>query len=228
MIKKRSILFNGIIIAAAGFLCLFLYRYLVPQRQSVLTEQILDSLGLTAILFGQYLRISARGYKYEKHLDRDVLITDGPYALTRNPMYLASFLMGLGFVILLLKWWMITVYMAFFLVWYWPQIRSEQKRLRKKFGQDYVNYCKTTPCFFPRPTALINLKARNYIPIKMAWIKKEWNTILVWSVVAFVAEAYQDINLYSFSDFAREFIFLLLIIFYFTVFVILFRVDKVS
>ncbi len=228
MIKKRSIFFNGIIIVASGFLCLHLHRGVVPERQSVLTEQILDSLGLTVILFGQYLRISARGYKYEKHLDGDVLITDGPYALTRNPMYLASFLIGIGLVTLLLKWWMIMVYIAFFLVWYWPQVRNEQKRLGKKFGQDYVNYCKATPCFFPRPATLMNLEMKNYIPIKTAWIKKEWNTILVWSAVAFVAETYEDINFYSFADFAREFIFLLLIIFYFTVFAILFRVDKGS
>ena len=228
MIKKRSIFLNGVIIAAAGFLCLYLYRYLAQQRQNVLVEQILDPLGLTIILFGQYLRISARGYKLEKHLEKAVLITDGPYALSRNPMYLASFLIGLGLTILLLKWWTLPTYIVFFLVWYWPQIHNEQERLKKKFGQEYTCYCKTTPCFFPRLKTLISFKARKYIPLKMIWIKKEWNTILVWSVVAFVAEGYQDINFYSFGDSVREFILLLLIMFYFTVFAIMFRVDKDS
>lgn len=228
MIKKRSIFLNGVIIAAAGFLCLYLYRYLAQQRQNVLVEQILDPLGLTIILFGQYLRISARGYKFEKHFEKAVLITDGPYALSRNPMYLASFLIGLGLTILLLKWWTLPTYIVFFLVWYWPQIHNEQERLKKKFGQEYTCYCKTTPCFFPRLKTLISFKARKYIPLKMIWIKKEWNTILVWSVVAFVAEGYQDINFYSFGDFVREFILLLLIIFYFTVFAVMFRVDKDS
>lgn len=226
MIKKRSIFFNGIIAAVIGFLYLSLHRYLVPQRQNILIEQILDSLGLTVMLLGLYLRISARGYKFEKHFDKPVLITDGPYALTRNPMYLASFLIGLGLIILLLKWWVPATYIVFFLVWYWPQIHNEQERLREKFGQEYINYCKTTPCFFPRPKALISFKARKYIPLRMSWIKKEWNTILVWSVVAFVAEGYQDINFYGFGDFVREFMLLLLIMFYFTMFAVMFRIDK--
>ena len=50
----------------------------------------------------------------------------------------------------------------------------------------------------------------------------------MWSVVAFVAEGYQDINFYSFGDFVREFILLLLIIFFFTAFAVMFRVDKDS
>ena len=228
MIKKRSIFFNGVIIATTGFLCLYLYKYLAPQHRNVLTEQILDALGLTVILFGQYLRISARGYKFEKHFEKAVLITDGPYALTRNPMYLASFLIGFGLMILLLKWWILPIYIVFFLAWYWSQIHNEQELLKKKFGQEYAYYCKTTPCFFPRLKTLISFNARKYIPLKITWIKKEWNTILVWSVVAFVAEGYQDINFYSFGDFVREFILLLLIIFFFTAFAVMFRVDKDS
>jgi len=223
--KRRSIFVNGIIIAVAGCLCLFLYSQMVPHNRSAVKDQIADSIGLTVILLGQYLRISARGYKSERHIEKTVLLTEGPYAFVRNPMYLASFLIGLGLVILLLDLWMIPVYGGFFLLWYWPQIHDEQEWLVKRFGQEYIDYCKTTPCFLPRLRALVSFKAKTYIPLKTVWIKKEWNTIFIWSLVAVVVEGYQDITSFSFAVFAKEFAFLLLILFYFTAFAILFRAD---
>ena len=223
--KRRSILVNGIIIAVAGFVCILLYRHLRQSNRTAFTDQIVDSVGLTIVLIGQYLRISARGYKSEKHLLKNMLIVDGPYAFVRNPMYLASFLIGLGIVILLLRWWLIPVYLGLFLLWYWPQIHNEQKWLVEKFAQEYVNYCKETPCFFPHLKALVGLKAKKYIPLKLAWLKKEWNTILIWSLVVVIVEGYEDISSYSFEVFVKEFLFLLLIVFYFTAFAFLFREE---
>jgi len=221
--KRRSILVNGIIMAAAGFVCLVLYKYLHPNNRNALTDQILDSVGLTLILFGQYIRISARGYKSEALLKNDAIITDGPYAFVRHPMYLASFLIGMGAAVMLFKWWMVAVYLAFFLLWYGPQIRTEQQWLLKKYGQQYIDYCKKTPCFFPRMKTLISFRAKKYIPLRLAWLKREWNTILVWSIVIVVVEGYQDIHLYTLSGFLRELIFLLLIVFYFAAFAFMFR-----
>ncbi|MFH1613840.1 MAG: isoprenylcysteine carboxylmethyltransferase family protein [Planctomycetota bacterium] len=226
MIKKRSILFNGIVAVGVAFLCLSLHKYIVPQRKSVLLEQFLDSVGLTIMLLGLYLRISARGYKLEKHLDTGGLIKDGPYSLTRNPMYLGSFLVGFGVIIMLFIWWMLLVYMVFFLVWYWPQVYYEQKWLVRKYGQAYLDYCTSTSCFFPRFKTLVSFNARKHMPLKIKWIKREWNTLLVFSLIALIAEGYQDYNFYGFADFAREGLFFLLIIFYFVLFGVLFRTDK--
>jgi len=223
--KRRSIFLNGLTIAIAGALILSLYRYIVPHRQTALTDQIIDSLGLTIVLLGQYLRISARGYKSEKLINQDTLITDGPYSLVRHPMYLASFLIGLGLVMLLFIWWGIFVYAVFFLLWYWPQVHNEQQWLIKKFGQQYIDYCKTTPCYFPRLRALVDFRAKKYMPIKPAWIKKEWNTILIWSIVVVAAEGYQDITSFNIQVFLGEFVLLVLIVFYFVGFAVLFRTD---
>lgn len=223
--KRRSIFVNGIIAVAAAFLCILLHRYMHPANQSVAADQVLDSIGLTFILFGLYIRISARGYKSEKHLEGFSLLKDGPYALVRNPMYLASFLIGLGAVILLLDWWMVPVYAVFFALWYWPQIHNEEQWLIKKFGQEYIDYRKTTPRFIPRLRTLTSFKAKSYIPLKKIWIKKEWNTILIWSLVAVFAEGYDDISSYGIKDFAKESVILLLIIFYFTAFAFLFREE---
>jgi protein-S-isoprenylcysteine O-methyltransferase Ste14 len=223
--KRRSIFLNGLIIAAGGALTLFLYRHIVPHKQTALTDQIMDSLGLTIVLLGQYLRISARGYKSEKLINHDTLITDGPYSLVRHPMYLASFLIGLGMAMLLFAWWGIVIYAFFFLLWYWPQVHNEQQWLIKKFGQQYIDYCKTTPCCLPRLSALVCFRAKKYMPLKPAWIKKEWNTILIWFIVAVAAEGYQDITSFTLGGFLEEFVLLMLIVLYFVGFAILFRAD---
>jgi hypothetical protein len=157
------------------------------------------------------------------HLKKSLLITDGPYAFVRHPMYLGSFLIGLGIVVLFLKLWMVPVYLALFFVWYRPQIRKEQQKLVDKFGQQYIAYCKTTSCFFPRLRTLVSFQTQNYIPLKSSWLKKEWNTILVWSLVIVLVEGYENIRSYTFAEFEKEFIYLLLIVFYFVAFAIVFR-----
>lgn len=223
--KRRSIFLNGIIMALAGCLIILLYRHIVPHRQSAITDQIIDSAGLTVILIGQYLRISARGYKSERLIEKYMLITDGPYGLVRHPMYLASFLIGLGLVIMLFEWWGVIVYAAFFALWYWPQIHDEQQWLVKKFGQQYLDYCKATPACVPRLKALVSFRAKKYIPLKLAWIKREWNTILIWSLAVAAAEGYQDITSFDLATFSREIILLMLIFFYFVGFAVLFRAE---
>ena len=213
--KERSIFVNRLIIAISGFVCLPLYKYLHSNMQSALADGLLDFCGLVILLFGQYMRISARGYKSEKHLEKSVLITDGPYGFVRHPMYLGGFLIGLGIVVLLLRLWMIPVYLALFFLWYWPQIYNEQRSLLNKFGQRYIDYSKTTPCFFPFLRTLVSFQAQKYFPVKLSWLKKEWNTILVWSLTIVLVEGYEDISSYSFTAFVKEFVFLLLIVFCF-------------
>jgi len=221
--RGRSIFLNGIIVAIAGFVCVLFYNRLHPNKQSALAELTLDSVGLTIILFGQYIRISARGYKSESRSEDNGLITKGPYAIVRHPMYLASFLIGLGIVVILLNWWMLPVYLGFFALWYWPQVRNEEQRLVKKFGQQFLDYRSTTPTFFPRLRDILSLNSAKYLPIKLAWLKLEYNTILALSVVVVLAESYEDITSYGLSDFLIELLFLLLIVFYFTAFALLFR-----
>jgi len=143
-------------------------------------------------------------------------------------MYLGSFLIGLGIVVLFLKLWMVPVYLALFFVWYRPQIRKEQQKLVDKFGQQYIAYCKTTSCFFPRLRTLVSFQTQNYLPLKANWLKKEWKTILVWSLVIVLVEGYEDIVSYTFADFEKEFIFLLLIVFYFATFAVLFRQEEIN
>lgn len=222
---RRSIFVNGLIVTAVGIGLLLLYKPLFAGKENVIADHIADAAGMVIILLGQYIRASARGYKSQKHIEKDKLITDGPYALVRNPMYLASFFIGLGMVLIILKLWMVPIYLLFFLLWYWPQIHNEQKWLVGKFGQEYIEYCQITPCFFPGLQELLGFRQKEHMPIKLSWLKKEWNTILMWFVIVFAAEGYKDIKAYGMAAGIKELAMLLAIVIIFAAAVFLVR-DK--
>src|SRR5205085_12629546 len=77
------------------------------------------------------------------------LATTGPYALVRHPLYFGSFLMMIGFGIIVhdpLMLWII----AGPLVWlYWQTIRSEEQRVAKFFAADWALYAAKVPRLIP-------------------------------------------------------------------------------
>ena len=63
------------------------------------------------------------------------------------------------------------------------------------------------------------------MPIKIKWLKKEWNTILAWFVVVFAVEGYKDAKTYGNAACIKELAVMLAIVFIFAVAVFLVR-DK--
>ena len=76
------------------------------------------------------------------------LMTDGPYRLSRNPMLTGSFIYYAGVCVLLWRWPALVVFVAFIAIMM-IQVLSEEKRLRKDFGEEYEAYCKRTGRFWP-------------------------------------------------------------------------------
>ncbi len=108
------------------------------------TLKLLEFGGAVA-LAGLVLRASAAGY-----LEKNVgLATCGPYAYTRNPLYLGSFLLGSGFVLAGGSWFLGLTFLGFFLLVYWPVMRREEDALRQQFGEVYDHYAKAVPLFLP-------------------------------------------------------------------------------
>ncbi len=107
-------------------------------------------LGGTVALLGLALRAFAAGC-----LDKNsALAVGGPYAYTRNPLYLGSFIMGLGFSISCRSWILGGVFLAFFLLIYSLVMRREEDFLRQQFGETFVRYAARVPVFFPTLRAL--------------------------------------------------------------------------
>ena len=76
------------------------------------------------------------------------LMTGGPYRLSRNPMLTGSFVYYAGVCVLLWSWRALLVFIAFIIIML-LQVRSEEKRLRKDFGEEYEAYCRRTGRFWP-------------------------------------------------------------------------------
>ncbi len=75
------------------------------------------------------------------------LMTDGPYRISRNPMLTGIFLYLIGCGIWLLTWQALVFFVVFVLIML-LQVRSEEKRLRRDFGEEYESYCKRTGRFW--------------------------------------------------------------------------------
>jgi protein-S-isoprenylcysteine O-methyltransferase Ste14 len=108
--------------------------------------QILLAAGGTVSLAGLALRAFAAGC-LEKNTG---LATCGPYACTRNPLYLGSFLMGSGLALAGGSWVFGVAFLGFFLLVYYPVMQREEDSLRGKFGKMYDRYAEAVPLFFPR------------------------------------------------------------------------------
>ena len=76
------------------------------------------------------------------------LMTDGPYRLSRNPMLTGSFIYFAGVCVWLWTWQALLVFVLFVSIML-LQVRSEEKRLRKDFGEEYEDYCRRTGRFWP-------------------------------------------------------------------------------
>ena len=77
------------------------------------------------------------------------LMTDGPYRISRNPMLSGTFLYLIGWGFLLFTWQAAAFFAAFVAVML-LQVRSEERRLRRDFGDEYAEYCRRTGRFFPK------------------------------------------------------------------------------
>ncbi len=97
------------------------------------------------MVIGVVVRALASG-----HLKKDQeLATSGPYAYTRNPLYLGSLILALGFILAAHNWWIAVISTLIFLAIYMPVIKAEEAFLRKRFPK-YNDYARRVPQIFPR------------------------------------------------------------------------------
>jgi protein-S-isoprenylcysteine O-methyltransferase Ste14 len=125
-----------------GFACAALFLLLARPRPITLI------VGAAVSLVGLLLRAWAAG-----HIRKNsALAVSGPYAFTRNPLYLGSFLLGLGFTVG--SGWgpLGLLFTMLFVGIYLPVMRVESETLAQLFGKEFQEYSKAVPLFFPRLT----------------------------------------------------------------------------
>jgi protein-S-isoprenylcysteine O-methyltransferase Ste14 len=102
--------------------------------------------GMAVAAFGEAMRLWASG-----HIEKsERLATGGPYAHTRNPLYVGSAVLAVGFGIAAASPWVVLAVVAYFAVFYPAVIAEESRFIRAKFGADYDAWAKVVPAFVPR------------------------------------------------------------------------------
>ena len=122
-----------------GFAFALIYLWLA--RPTVVTIVI----GSVLVAAGVAVRAVASGQLRKN----EALATSGPYSYTRNPLYLGSILIAVGFAIAARSLWIWIVLIAFFVAVYVPVIRSEESFLRSAFP-DFELYARRVPRILPR------------------------------------------------------------------------------
>lgn len=116
------------------------------------TAGTLVSLGL--VLAGLALRAwaagCAGGHTRRATIEAPRLATGGPFAHVRNPIYLASVVLGVGMVGLLADPWMLALCVTVFAFLYTAIVPAEERFLRGQFGTAYARYCAHVPRLLPR------------------------------------------------------------------------------
>jgi protein-S-isoprenylcysteine O-methyltransferase Ste14 len=102
-------------------------------------------IGSSVAFAGLCIRALASGH-VEKN---EVLATSGPYAHTRNPLYLGSIILAIGFLIAARSWWLPLIAAIMLVFIYVPVIRSEEAFLRTRFPE-FGDYAAQVPRLFPR------------------------------------------------------------------------------
>jgi len=116
--------------------------------------------GLSLLAAGEALRLWAVSHigptSRTRNVCADVLVKTGPYALTRNPLYLANSVKILGFAIISGNFIFALALILFYGLEYSSVIPFEQEFLEGRFKDDYAKYKNEVPVFFPALKSFAN------------------------------------------------------------------------
>lgn len=147
-----------------GFAFTVVYLWLAHPRWTTIAA------GGTIAVAGIAVRAFASGH-VKKNAE---LTTTGPYAYTRNPLYLGSLILGAGFAVAAWNWILAAIMAAIFLAIYVPVIRGEEDFLRQAFP-GYHEYAQRVPRLLPRLTPA---GARGAFSRELYWKHREYNALL--------------------------------------------------
>ena len=159
--------------------CFLLVPLLAPGRPSPVGWVV----GLALIAIGEWIRLAgvAAAGTVTRRRSRGVqrLVTYGPFAWSRNPLYNGNFLVWMGFGVVSGVLWFLPLAVVIFAVEYTLIVRYEEGVLESTFGDEYLAYKARTPRWIPRPPANPATGPRSY---PEAW-RSELSTFLQYAAL---------------------------------------------
>jgi protein-S-isoprenylcysteine O-methyltransferase Ste14 len=153
-------------------------------------------IGFLFVLSGESIRIWAVSYagsetRVTGEVGASVLVTQGPYSVIRNPLYLGNILIYSGFGIIsnaLFPYLLITA-ICFFILQYYFIIRNEEEFLRQTYKENYITYCNNVKRYIPLPKKLPNeIKSGIKMDLKSGFKsdKRTLQAIIIISLLIFI------------------------------------------
>ncbi len=169
---------------------------------------LLDIIGFLVALSGQILRAAVIGFAYirrggkNKRIYADSLVKEGFFAHSRNPLYLGNILILIGLGIIANSFWFYIIGMPFFIFAYLSIIMAEEDYLRKRFGDEYVEYCSRVNRFIPSFKGMDEtLKGMSFNYKRL--VSKEYGTTFTWiacAILLMIWERYSYFGFYARRD----------------------------
>lgn len=149
----------GMVLQGLGFALIWSLprRQWWPFRPSVAGELALSVVSIllayaSCILCWQAVRTLGKQWTYQARvIQGHELITQGPYSVVRNPIYLGMFGLILSMSLAFSRWWSGLLAVALFLIGNRIRIRAEERLLRETFGDQFDEYARRVPPFIPHP-----------------------------------------------------------------------------
>jgi protein-S-isoprenylcysteine O-methyltransferase Ste14 len=108
------------------------------------------SAGWSIVVAGSFVVVQSLKTVGSTDLARpERLVTSGPYALSRNPMYVGWALVQLGIGVAAGSGWMLAT-LPVAGAWIHRDVLREERRLGEKFGDEYQEYCATVGRYLPK------------------------------------------------------------------------------
>lgn len=172
------------VMAVAGF-ALSLPRWSLHDGP---VNQAIDVLGLLLLVLGLGVRVAARGWKHEAP-GRN-LVTDGLYGYVRHPLYVGSFLIGVGLCAIAGSLWLVAVFCICFWFSHAAAIRSEEATLKRQWPDEFGRYRARVGALWPRWSAL---RMRGPIRPQRLWeaLLREADAICIWLLAAVALELWE-------------------------------------
>jgi len=175
---KKRIRTNGAI-AFLAVIALVAFPSLFLRPHAGVRDSLLRVAGFAMLLAGLLIRVSSRGFKSEQSKNGHALVTGGPYAVVRNPMYLGISLIGAGLVFVAFQLWVLCAFALFMALRYATLVAKEEKLLLGAFGDEYRAYQRKVPRIRPRLVALFRKGIAAALPLRVPWVNRELPSIIV-------------------------------------------------
>ncbi len=139
VIMRPPLLFLALAVAAIALDLIWPWPF-IPVSMQILGGGILIVMALSLLGAALY-RLRHADTPAETWKPSKTLVTDGPYRVTRNPIYVAFMVAFLGLACALDNLWCVVLLPVLIVVLDVGVVRREERYLEAKFGEAYRTYC---------------------------------------------------------------------------------------